>query len=347
MKVMTYEEFIERIKDRASEELGYSKDLMKFYPKGFTSDDPLMAECIKDANLRYFDVESEELLDDFLVMEVNSTEKCITQHRVATGRMYKKLEENDFDTLFKEFADCKKDIDAANIDGDRLRNRTDNGYESIKDQLILRPLNYNLHEKDLQGKVYKKYGDFVLALYQVLGDAGGSLVTSKITSIELEEWNMKGKEDEIIQDALENTARLYPACVYDQRTHKEENFMDKEFTREDITMKLHSEMILLSTFRVTNGAVALFYPGVMNKMKEIMGGAFVAVFMNINDVMIFDPEDPMAVLFLKDAVSGNNIAEPLSSMVYLIDENGINPGIVIDVYVKGKTEKDEAVKQCS
>ena len=41
---MTYQEFIDRVKKQAYEELGYSLELMKFYPEGFTSDDPQMIE---------------------------------------------------------------------------------------------------------------------------------------------------------------------------------------------------------------------------------------------------------------------------------------------------------------
>ena len=116
--------------------------------------------------------------------------------------------------------------------------------------------------------VDRKIGDFVLALYHRVGDANHKLMTSKIFRWEVEKWGVS--EDQAIQDALENTARLYPASVYDKRTQQEEKFMEKEFTREDITMHLQADMLLLSAMNTPNGAVSIFYPGVIQKMMKIM-----------------------------------------------------------------------------
>ena len=65
---MKYEEFLELIKKKAHQELGYPKDQIKYYEKGFTSDNPQMAEWIRDCNMRFMDKEGSELLTDFLVL---------------------------------------------------------------------------------------------------------------------------------------------------------------------------------------------------------------------------------------------------------------------------------------
>ena len=331
---MTYQEFIERIKKQAHEELGYSLELMKFYPEGFTSDDPQMIEWIKDSNNRFVGEENTRLLTDFLTMEVPEKNGHSSIHRIAIRRMFENGEKNGFDAAFKEISSMQKDIDAAQIDLKRLELRTD--YEKIRDQLILRPLNYNLHFRDLKGCVYRKVSDFVLVLYQVLGDVKHSLVTSKIKRDELKRWGMEDQEDRVMQDALENTARLYPACVFDQRTWKEENFLEKEFTKEDITFHAVYDQIILSTFKTTNGAVALFYPGVIENMMKIMGGPFQAVFMNINDVMIFAREDPMAYHFAQTAKKSSKMGEMLSEKIFLCDGKQVIPGIVVKIYENGE-----------
>ena len=46
------------------------------------------------------------------------------------------------------------------------------------------------------------------------------------------------------KDALKDTARLFPSCVYNYRTGKEENFLEKDFRREDVS---ENRRILLST----------------------------------------------------------------------------------------------------
>jgi hypothetical protein len=158
------------------------------------------------------------------------------------------------------------------------------------------------------------------------------MVTSKIKRDELNRWGMEGQEDRVMREALENTARLYPACVFDQRTGKEEDFLEKEFTKQDITFHAVYDQILLSTFKTTNGAVALFYPGVIEKMMKIMGGPFQAVFMNINDVMIFDKDDPMAYHFAQTAKESSKMGEMLSGKMFLCDGKQVIPGIVVKIY---------------
>ena len=334
---MTYQEFIEQVKKQAHEELGYSLELMKFYPEGYTSDDPQMAVWIQDSNMRFVGKEDTKLLTDFLTMEVPEGKGHASIHRIAIRQMYEDAVKYGFDAAFRDISKLQEDINAAQVDQGRIELRATANYEQIRDQLIIRPLNYSLHIRDLNGCVYKRISDFALVLYQLLGDANHSLITSKIKRSELKRWGMEGQEEKVIRDALENTARLYPPCVYDQRTHKEENFLEKEFTKDDITFRLRTDQILLSTFTSTNGAVALFYPGVAEKMKKIMGGPFVAVFMNINDIMIFDKDDEMAYHMAQTARVSSKLGEMLSEKMYLCDGENITPGLVVKVYKDGKT----------
>ena len=316
---MTYEDFIGQYKVRVHEELGYDPDRMTFYPEGFTSDDPVMVEWIRDSNLRYTGEDSTRLLTDILMLEVPKSKNNSTLHRIAIRQMYEYGQKNGFEAAFKDIRHMQDEVKDVDVDMDRVKARASGDYERIKDQLILRPLNYSLHIQDLRGCVYRKVNDFVLCLYQVLADTEHNLTTSKIKRSDLEKWGME--EDDVIHNALENTARLYPPCVYDQRTRKEENLLEKEFTKADITFHApHNDLITLSTFRSTNGAVALFYPGVMEKLMKVMGGPFQAVFMNTNDVMIFDKEDRAAYSFVKTAQQGNTgMGEMLSGKIYRCD----------------------------
>ena len=336
---MIYEEFIEQLKKQAHEELGYPMEGMKFYPEGFTSDNPIMKEWIKDSNLKFIGTESETLLMDIITMDIPNTGNVSNVQRIAVKKMYENAQENGFDAAFQKIRDLQKDAVNANIDLDRLEARGKSDYERLEDQLILRPLNYRLHMLDLKGCIYRRINDFVLCLYQVISDDGHNLLTSKIKRDEIENWRIS--EDDVMQSALENTARLYPAVVFDQRTQKEEKLMEKEFTRADITTQApHGKMILLSSTRTTNGAAALFYPGVMQKLIKIMGGPFQAVFMNTDDVLIFDKNDSRATGFARTAKEGSMMGEMLSGKPYLCDGKQIIPGIIVNVYADGKAEID-------
>ena len=322
---MTYLEFIEQVKERAHSQLSYDPGMMEFLPEGYTSDDPKDLEEIRFINRRFVGVEADCLLTDFLLLQKKDEKSGITQvQRLAIRKMYEDSKEEGFDAVFDEVYRAKKNLDNAGIDDEALSKRGDASYESIREQLILRPLNYRLHIQDLKNCVYQKIGDFVLVLYQLIGNVEHLLTTSKIKRDELENWGMTDQMEKVMRDALENTARLFPPCVYNQRTQKEVNFLTEDLTKEDIVYE-HSNMILLSTTKTTNGAVALFYPGVVEKMMEIMGGSFTAVFMNINDVMIFSRNDPRAARYADGAKHSNKMGEMLSGRLYFCDKNGVRP----------------------
>ena len=180
----------------------------------------------------------------------------------------------------------------------------------------------------------KKINDFVLILHQLIEvkeepKTNGKMThftSSKIKRGEMKKWGIS--EEEVLDEAMKNTARLFPPCVFNKKTGKEVNFLaEKGLTKKDITAPFSPiECILLSTFTTTNGAIALFYPGVIEKMMKIMGGFFVAVFMNINDVMICDKGSPFVDSFKTTARElSSPLGERLSKSAYVCDKKGITP----------------------
>ena len=322
---MTYQEFIEQVKEKAHSELSYELDLMEFLPEGYTSDDQKELEEIRFANKRFVGVEADCLLTDFLLLKKKDEKSGVTHiQRLAIRKMYEGMKEEGFDAVFDEVRKSLEDIEKTGVQEAISRRSAAAVYDDIREQLILRPLNYKLHIHELKNCAYRKIGDFVLVLYQLLGNADFALATSKIRRDELERWGMGDRMEEVMRDALENTARLFPPSVYNKTLQKEVNFLTEDFTKEDIVYE-NSNMILLSTKTTTNGAVALFYPGVIEKMMGIMGGSFTAVFMNINDVMILSRNDPRAAPCVEQAKHSSQMGEMLSGRIYLCNEKGVNP----------------------
>lgn len=317
---MTYEEFLELFKAKAQSELSYTPDEIEFFPEGYTSDDPQILSWIMDTNRRYAGQESPWLVKDFMTLtknDINTTGKIV--QRLAIREIYEDAEKNGFDSAFSEIRKTHENINDVKIDTVELSKRSTGTYGDIIGQLIIRPLNYPRNIQELQGHVYRRIGDLVLALYQFVGSSEHSVMSSKIRRDELERWGVS--QEQAMHDALENTMKLFPACVYNYKKGQEVDFLAEDFAREDITED--GKMILLSTFRVTNGATALFYPGVVSKMKGIMGGAFTAVFANVNDVLIFDKRSGYADKYLKNAKYLN--PDLLSVRTYICDEKGIIP----------------------
>ena len=161
-------------------------------------------------------------------------------------------------------------------------------------------------------------------MYQLVGDVSEYVASSKIKRDEVKAWNVD--EATVIQNALENTKLLFPDCVHAKDTDAKRDFFTGNFTRDDLTEVMYGDKsILLSTFRITNGAVSLFYPGVVEKMMKIMDGSFLAAFMNINDVMIFEKNSHLARKYADSARKSSEMGEMLSGRLYLCDRDGIRP----------------------
>ena len=313
---MTYNEFIDYVMSKVKEELCDDCETIDFYQKGFTSDDPKMIEWIKDSNLRFAGEEGTVLLTDCLVVKKKDDSGVINTQYIAARKLYEEVKTNGVDAVLTKVSKTK------NTSGTSADQQDKSVYESIRDQLILRPLNYSLHIRELKGCVYKRIGDFALVLYQLLSNKNKMLATRKIQRDELKYWNMEEKAGQVMQDALENSAKLFPACAFDYSKRQEVDFLTADFSRKDITMA--GNYFLISTFNTINGAMALFYPGVVEKLMKMMGGAFIAVFMNINDIMICDLDDPMAKQFAKTAGTSGPMGEMLSKRCYRCDETGFH-----------------------
>ena len=320
---MTYTEFIEKLKLEAHNQLDYSLDKMQLYEKGFTTDEPKLLEWIRDTNFKFFGKEADCLLDDFLVLNKDETDKITSAQRIAVRRLFDESKTKGFEAVFAQLKKNVDDLAAAEIDINVIEKRNNTDYEVVRNNLIIRPLNYTLHSRELTKSVYRTVGDIVLVLYQLISDVGNSLITSKIQKEELETWGMAGQEQQVLDDALENTAKLFPACVQDYAKGECVDFLNDDFKYEDIAI---TNFILLSTFRTTNGAVAMFYPGVADKLFDLMNGEFNAVFMNINDVLIFRSDYlSLAKAYAETAVESSRMGEMLSGNCYLCNKDGIKP----------------------
>ena len=317
---MTYADFVEKVMVECTQGLGDSEGLIRMYPKGYAAkelEDRLWVQNICESCLGQ---EGDELPMDAMRISMPGPDGVSTEATVLLENLYQKGQECGFDEAIRETREQIENVSGMEAKPGVLSCRQEGHYEEIREHLILRPLNWELHGDQLRDCLYRKIGDFALVLYQWVGKAKHSLYSSKIRKEELAWWGMSDRVGQVMEEALANTARLFPACVYDKRLGKEVDFLASDVTRNDITF---SGFILMSTFATTNGAVSLFYPGVREKMLEVMGGPFQAVFMNVNDVMIFAEGDRKAEEFAQLAMDSSRMGETLSGRIYRCDKGGI------------------------
>lgn len=318
--MVSYEEFLEILKGTAVERFGYTPEQVVFYPEGYTSDHVETLEWIRQQNYRYFHEERDMLMTDFIVLDSSGTSEVKKENSMPVKLFYESMQKEEAPPTIH----IQANLNVSDIDITKILRRFNSDYEEVRSNLIIRPLNYTLHMRDLHNAVYLRISDFALVLYELINQTGEVLSTSKIQKSDLERWGMDDQKEQVLYDALVNTAKLYPACVYDKQKQKEVNFLETENIQRE-TISQNGRSILLSTSNSINGAVSLFYPGVVEKFLQLFGGPFFAVFMNINDVMLFSLDDPVAFRFAKSAGKSSMLGETLSNKCYRCDANGLKP----------------------
>lgn len=283
---MTYEEFrsvmLQKLEDKKNE-LGY--DRVKYYPDGFTSEDQEDLVTIRDTNIRYNKMESDVLSGDFVILyiEAGSTQMC----RFTCKGLYRAYEENGWEGVWTEvnssLAEGKR---MAKMDIMELIDR--NEYSALKEKIFIRPLNYNDHRYELKQYVYRQIGDIVLVLYLLASDTHNGerhdVSSIKVPKVMMESWNMA--EDEVWENAVSSTYMMSPPRMY-------LNPMDtyKPPYHKGAFMAFNSDIRSLSAMAVPtvttttqmNGAIALFYPGVKERIARLFGDDFYVAFTSVHE----------------------------------------------------------------
>lgn len=162
-------------------------------------------------------------------------------------------------------------------------------YGKVKSDLILRPLNYQLIRDELEDVPHILAGDVALVLYAVMAHEGNDYFTAKMHRAQIENWQRP--EREVLEEALVNTSFLYPPRLYcveeilswEKKKHGDGRFMAEG---EVSPFRKGARGYLLTNTLEINGAIALFYPGVLKKLAEGLEGDFYIAFTSIHEAQI-------------------------------------------------------------
>lgn len=175
-------------------------------------------------------------------------------------------------------------------------------YDTAKNRLFVRLLNCDRNADVLKNVVHKTLGDIALTVCVIVDDNREDLISTKILKFMVKKWGKT--ETDIFNEALENTYRATPPRIY----KLEEMIFNREYTGDSFMESCDEDIIskdgmgnCLSTTIKTNGAVAVFLPGVAEHLAELLNSDFYMAFTNIHEVMIHnakkvDPEDLKSVL---------------------------------------------------
>ena len=199
--------------------------------------------------------------------------------------------------------------------------------EGQQERLYVKPLHYPDYRGELESGIYWRFGDIALVLYLLVQEDEENLVTMKLQRDMTEHWGMS--DETLLTNALLNTYAKMPPRLYHGRDIRSEYddrygvFMPGE---EGVGIRLHPANerecrhgYILTTTRRRNGAVALFYPGVKERLAELLRGDYYVAFTGIHEAVIH-PVRYKVLRELKEAIYRTNIMferdEMLSDRVY-------------------------------
>ena len=160
-------------------------------------------------------------------------------------------------------------------------------YEKVKNELIMRPLNYDLVRDQIHDVPHIRMGDVALVLYAVMAHEGSDYFTAKMRRFQMENWERS--EEEVLEEALINTSFLYPPRLYtmkDMLNWENKQYDDGKFMGGEMKIKKGVRGYVLTSTLEINGAAAVFYPGVAHKIAESFGEDFYIAFTSIHEAHI-------------------------------------------------------------
>lgn len=298
----------------ANDEWNIKEENYFLYEDGFTSEDEEELEFIRTTNIKYHRKETDILIGDFAVLKWKNND-ITNVSRFDMKALYEDYQAGGWECIRQGVEANIKLIRMTGIDA-IIEQLPD--YETTKERLIIRPINYTNNRYELKEAIYKLHGDVALVLYVLLYDNKEmGLGTTKLSKDVFELWNRE--QQEVWDTALMNTYMMAPPRMY--MNYQEAT--NPPYQRGAF-MALNSNMTQISKLQVPtvtttkqrNGAIAMFYPGVQERIAEMVGGDYYVAFTSVDDVRIHVAESisPRMVLqSLKDVNKKFNTKEDILS----------------------------------
>ena len=323
---MAYKEFISELQKKLEEkkqELGYNK--IVFLADGSTSSDVKELSVIRETNIKYHKTESDVLIGDYIIL-YQYKDKREQMCRFNCGQLYREYEKDSWAAVWEQILSSinasRKFIELGIID---LLEK--NEYAPIKDKLFIRPLNFKDHQYELKDHIYRRIGDMVLVLYILASDENDGkrhdVLSIKVPKPSMQAWGIA--EEEVWENAMINTYIMAPPRIYLNPM----DIVNPPYHRgafmalnSDITSLPPLTVPTVTTTAQINGAIAMFYTGVMKRIAELFGDDYYIAFTGTSEARLHKKGtiQPRTILMrLKQMNKAFDPSETLSNKVYLYE----------------------------
>ena len=280
------------------------------------NDDESLESFIVSTNQKYHRSNSKKLIGNFL-------EICFTDTsflRIDINDLKKCKSEKELAEYVNEQLNYAKSI---SVNAGDIVSKMEN-YSEIQNSLIIRPLHYD--EQALSEYVYIKVEDMALILYALVSDDTESISTVKIPKKIFEKWDMS--KENVFSRAMLNTQVKADARIYSEIPR-----IDYDGEKLHEISSLNDDSVpLVTTERKTNGAIAMFFPNVKERIAELFQDSYYIVFTSIHEAVLHK-KGTVSLDIIKRSLNdvNNRFAneDTLTNYIYLYDRDSKKLSVAI------------------
>ncbi len=285
---MTYEEFKKELYRNVCNQMTNADKKIRLLEKGTSctkADDLKIVKCI---NLHCRGREETVIHEDIIYAGWGS-ENMLRMLYWPVRPLYERLKKEGWQSVLPEIVAKLQETETKEKN---TGNEKENYAQSSK-RFIVRPVNFRQNIGELENCIYWRFGDIALVLYLLIFDDGEEFMTMKVNRGMTEHWKLS--DELILTNALLNTCEKMPPRLYPgddirlQYDTSEGIFMKEEGNTVKINMDDETDGLRgyrITTTRGLNGAIAFFYPGVRERIAELLGGDYYLGFTSIHEAVV-------------------------------------------------------------
>ena len=196
---------------------------------------------------------------------------------------------------YKSGGDIKaimEDIVGVILNAEKAKNFPDLfDFEAVKDMIGFELVNFSRNKERLKDNVWEPVEDLA-KVYRVFFIDDSSLSAAMIPSELLRCWGITRDELDVL--AASNMEKMLPPVLYDIEesiscglSSEPENLLEKE------SLDPRNKMLILTNTHKSMGAASALYPGVLEKVSEMMGDDLTIIPSSTEEVIIVPKSCPM------------------------------------------------------
>ena len=201
-----------------------------------------------------------------------------------------------------------------------------NHFDTIKDKIVYKVVNYRSNEKLLEHVPHKRILDLAVVFYCLLDNEYGRSATALIYNNNLKNWNVT--IDDVYKAALKNTPDLLHSKISSMAALFEKCGVNVDGEEVDLKDYVPSDMYVLTNESKLNGAACILYENVLYDFAQKLGADLYILPSSVHEVILL----PKLSMFEKDE---------LVNMVKEVNTEGVAADEVLSdhVYEYNRTER--------